>query len=72
MDYLKTMENLSKNIPQDVTWEDALTNLVDMLSQSTNMTEDQLAILVGIGAMMFRQGEREFLALIPSVSKNPQ
>lgn len=61
-DWLDLIEEKSKAIPEDVDWISAIQALAQELETATNLTEPQQALLVGIGAMMHRQGFREFQA----------
>lgn len=61
-DYIDQMLKLSKNVPEDIQWEDAAHVLADLLRDGNNLTEIQRATLVGIGAMLVRAGYREFQA----------
>lgn len=61
IDYLDLMGDMSKKLPEEADWMVAVHTMNDVLSEITgSITEENLAILVGLGAMMYRQGFREF------------
>lgn len=62
VDWIDLIEEKSKTIPEDVDWISAIQALTQELETAANLTAQQQALLVGIGAMMHRQGFREFQA----------
>lgn len=61
IDYLALMTEMSKKLPDEANWMVAVHTMDDILKETeATITEEQRAVLVGLGAMMYRQGFREF------------
>lgn len=61
IDYLDLMADVSKTLPDEADWMVAVHTMDDILKETeSSITEEQRALLVGLGAMMYRQGFREF------------
>ena len=62
-DYLHMMHKVSKQLPEPADWMSAVHVMADVLEELEDViTEEQKALLVGLGAMMYRQGFEEFKA----------
>lgn len=62
-DALDLMLTMRKTIPEEGMWVEACQELAELITTAqTRLSEIELAMLVGIGALMARQGQREFEA----------
>lgn len=62
MDYLKQIRQSAKKLPQDINWEAATHELIDLLESGNNLTDQQKATLIGAAAMLYQAGLQEFQA----------
>lgn len=61
-DYFKLIAASAKTIPSEVEMEEGVSAAVEFLETNPNLTEDQQAFIVGLAALLYRQGLREFEA----------
>lgn len=61
-DYFQMIKQLSRNLPPEADWAVAALTLIDLLETGHNLTDEQRAVIVGIGAMAYRQGFEEMKA----------
>lgn len=60
-DWLSLMDDMSKTVPADLTWIELVQMMAEFL-ESTALSDEQQAVLTGMGAVMYRQGLMEFKA----------
>lgn len=60
-DWVALMADMSKTVPADVTWIELVQMMAEFL-ESAALSDEQQAVLTGMGAKMYQQGLMEFKA----------